>query len=215
MTVKVPKKLFFDIETLPAPIELEPTLQDLFDTKPGKSRSFDEYLRGTSLSGNWGRILCIGVGMNDEPVEILTGSEQKILTRFWKLAAQASLFIGHNILEFDLPFIGKRSVVHGVKPSRLIEMQRYQTDAVFDTMRQWDYWSSHSSTSLHQLALILGIESSKQGIDGSQVYDFYRAGKMQEIYDYCARDVEVTRQVYKKMTFSYSSHTPLHTRRVK
>lgn len=199
---KTPKKLFFDIETLPAPVELEPILQDLFDAKPGRSKSFDEYLRGTSLSGNWGRILCIGVGINDEAVDVLSGSESEILTRFWSLAADASQFIGHNILEFDLPFIGKRSVVNRIEPTLIIPMDRYQSATVFDTMRQWDHWTSGYGTSLHQLALILGLESSKQGIDGSQVYDFYRAGKVQEIYDYCARDVEVTRQVYKKMNFT-------------
>lgn len=202
MKVKAPNILFFDIETLPAPVESEPTLQELFDAKPGRSRSFDEYLRGTSLSGNWGRILCIGIGVNNEPIKVLSGTELEILTAFWKVAADIDRFVGHNILEFDLPFIGKRSIVNGVKPSRQIPMVRYQSDVVFDTMRQWDHWASGYGTSLHQLALLLGLESSKQGIDGSQVYDFYRAGKVQEIYDYCARDVEVTRQVYKKMTFS-------------
>ncbi len=201
MTAPVLNTLFFDIETLPAPAELEATLHDLYAAKPGKSRTFDEYLRGTSLSGNWGRILCLGVGLDKGAVQVLSGPEPQILTRFWELAADATLFVGHNILEFDLPFIGKRSVVAGVKPTREIPLQRYQSSVVFDTMRQWDHWASHSSTSLHQLALILGLESSKQGIDGSQVYDAYRAGKVQEIYDYCARDVELTRQIYKKLTF--------------
>lgn len=194
--------LFFDIETLPSPVELEPTLNDLYATKPGRSRTFDEYLRGTSLSGNWGRILCIGVAINDADVEVFTGTEPEILEKFWSLAADATLIVGHNILEFDLPFIGKRSVVNGVKPSRQFSMERYQSETIFDTMRQWDHWGSTHSTSLHQLALVLGFESSKQGIDGSQVYDFYQAGKVQEIYDYCARDVDVTRKVYKRMTFS-------------
>lgn len=201
MTAKTPKKLFFDIETLPAPVELEPTLQTLFDAKPGRSRSFDEYLRGTSLSGNWGRILCIGVAIDDEPTQVLIGTEPEILADFWRLTAKADLLVGHNILEFDLPFIGKRSIVHGIKPTKQIPLQKYENDVVFDTMRQWDHWASYSSTSLHQLALILGFESSKQGIDGSQVYDYYQAGKVQEIYDYCARDVEVTRKIYQRMTF--------------
>lgn len=201
MGMKTPKRLFFDIETLPAPVEIEPILRELFTANPGKSRTFDEYLRGTSLSGNWGRILCIGVGINDGSVEVLTGTETEILTRFWTLAADATQFVGHNILEFDLPFIGKRSVINGVRPTRSIPMHRYQSDVVYDTMRQWDHWASGYVTGLHQLALVLGLESSKQGIDGSQVYDFYCAGKVQDIYDYCARDVELTRQIYRKLTF--------------
>ncbi|MBI4185765.1 ribonuclease H-like domain-containing protein [Candidatus Berkelbacteria bacterium] len=198
------KTLFFDIETLPAGPQHEPVLRDLFSIRPGRSRTFEEYLRGTSLSGNWGRILCLGLALDDQPVVVLTGSEETILTSFWKHAATASQFVGHNILEFDLPFIGKRSVVQGVKPSRTIPMHRYQSEPVFDTMRQWDHWASASSTSLHQLALILSLESSKQGIDGSMVYDFHQRGRDDEIVAYCARDVELTRQVYRRLTFALS-----------
>ena len=38
-------------------------------------------------------------------------------------------------------------------------------------------------------------------IDGSQVFDFFLAGKYKEIYEYCKRDVQLTRQVYNRMLF--------------
>ena len=34
------------------------------------------------------------------------------------------------------------------------------------------------------------------------VYNFYKAGKIKEICEYCKRDVEATREVYQRMTFS-------------
>jgi predicted PolB exonuclease-like 3'-5' exonuclease len=43
--------------------------------------------------------------------------------------------------------------------------------------------------------------AAEGGIDGSQVFDFYKAGKLSGIADYCKRDVETTRAVYKRMTF--------------
>jgi len=68
-------------------------------------------------------------------------------------------------------------------------------------MKEWDKWSNHS-TSLHKLSVALGVNSPKdQGIDGSKVYDFFLAGKTEEIAKYCMRDVEATREVYKRICF--------------
>lgn len=193
--------IYLDIETLPAPPEAEPALRDYYESRPSRARTFDEFLRGTSLSGNWGRILCIGVASDDQPTEVIHGDEPTILATFWKRVAAGTLFVGHNALDFDLPFIYKRSIVHRIKPSLALSFERYRSTPIYDTMREWDRWSS-PSTSLHQLALLLGFESSKQGIDGSMVYDFYRAGKLKEIYEYCARDVELVRQIHRRLTFA-------------
>lgn len=198
---------FLDIETLPASPELESQLQEVYERRrSNRSTSFGDFVRGTSLSGNWGRILCIGIALDDQPVDILTGDEPSILTAFWQLVAHQQLFVGHNALDFDLPFIWKRSVVHGIRPSVQLTFQRYQTSPIFDTMRIWDQWGT-PSTGLDQLARILGLESSKQGIDGSQVHDYYLANRLDEIYDYCKRDVELTRNVYHRLTFTPSEHS--------
>ena len=68
-------------------------------------------------------------------------------------------------------------------------------------MREWEKWSN-SYIALDALAKILQLSSSKDGgIDGSQVFDFFLAGKYKEIYEYCKRDVELVRQVYNRMLF--------------
>ena len=54
---------------------------------------------------------------------------------------------------------------------------------------------------LDMLAKALGFESPKTELDGSKVYDYHQAGRDREIYDYCMRDVEVTRSIYNKMNF--------------
>lgn len=46
---------------------------------------------------------------------------------------------------------------------------------------------------LEHIALALGISIPKDGIDGSQIFDFYKAGKVNGICEYCKRDVETTR----------------------
>jgi len=208
-------KLFLDIETLPANGDQMPIIKDLFEEykkKNGKNKipnqvrddntSFDSYFRSTSFSGEFGRILCIGYAINDQETKCLVGDEKKMLEDFWQIAKDADQFIGHNVMDFDLRFIYKRSIISGVKPSRDLSFARYRSDPIFDTMKEWEKWGAQG-VSLHKLALALDIESSKSdGIDGSKVYDYFLLGKVDDIYKYCKRDVEVTRKIYNRMKFN-------------
>lgn len=53
---------------------------------------------------------------------------------------------------------------------------------------------------LDTLAQAFGV-GGKGDIDGSMVHDYYAAGRINELIEYCANDVEMTRAVYKRMTF--------------
>jgi len=203
------KRLFFDIETLPAEGKDVEIVKQLWEDAKKKSansekkteNTFDNFFRNTSFQGEFGRILCIGYAVEGEPVQCLSGDEKEILKDFWEIAKDADLFIGHNIMEFDLRFIYKRSIIHNIKPSRELNFARYRNNPIYDTMKEWEKWGA-IGTSLHKLSICLGVTSPKEaGIDGSKVYDFYLDGKAEEIYKYCKRDVEATRSVYERMTF--------------
>jgi len=217
------RKLYLDIETLPAGEESENSLKFLFEKKQEKNKGrsengkgdFEQYLLGTSFDGAFGRILCIGYAIDNKPTQCLCndGNEAKTLKEFWEIVDSISepsgnnqyanhqlLFIGHNLIDFDMRFIYQRSIVNGVRPSYEISFARYRNYPMFDTMKEWAKWAN-ANIGLEHLALSLGIPTPKQGIDGSQVYDFYKAGKVDEICQYCERDVECTRSVYKKMNF--------------
>ena len=201
-------RLFLDIETIPVEAKLWEKLSrdlalkyELKKKKPFKKE--DVYLK-TALDGSYGRILCLGYlkepGM--EKAEVLTGDEPKILENFWQIAKDVSIFIGHNVMDFDLQFIYKRSIINRIKPTQWLSFARYRNNPIFDTMKEWERWSTNSSISLDELAKILGLESSKKGIDGSRVFEFYQKGKLKEIYEYCQADVEVTRKIFQRMTFN-------------
>jgi DNA polymerase elongation subunit (family B) len=203
------KRLFFDIETLPAEGKDIEIVKQLWEDAKKKSinsekkteNTFDNFFRNTSFQGEFGRILCIGYAIEGEPVECLSGDEKEILKNFWEIAKDADLFIGHNIMEFDLRFIYKRSIIHNIKPSRELNFARYRNNPIYDTMKEWEKWGA-IGTSLHKLSICLGVTSPKEaGIDGSKVYDYFLDGKADEIYKYCKRDVEATRSVYERMTF--------------
>jgi len=199
-------RLYLDIETLPAPEEHQATLKMLHTKRKKRDcDDFEQYLLSTSFDGSFGRILCIGYAIDDEPTDVLyfDGDEKKMLAKFWELANDVNLFIGHNIIDFDMRFIVQRSVVNGVRPSwdeRDLSFARYRSAPMFDTMREWTKWSMNN-VGLEHLALALGIPSPKDGIYVSQVYDFWKKGKVKEILEYCKRDVETTQEVYKKIAF--------------
>jgi 3'-5' exonuclease len=224
----VAHKLYFDIETIPAGDESRATLEYLHDRKLQKFEknrtdgdsefmSFDDFYEKTNLDGSFGRILCIGYALDDEPVKSFCepDNEKKMLENFWDVAARTDLFVGHNIIEFDLRFIMQRSAILGVRPTwnkfeepgkkpwemnKFLSFARYRNNPIFDTMYEWSNWG-RPNVGLEHIALAMGIPTPKEGIDGSEVWNFYKAGKIKEIDDYCKRDVETTRAVYKRMTF--------------
>jgi len=223
-------KLFLDIETIPAGEELTGPLKTLYQKRKAKHEerseeefvSFEKYFDATALDGSFGRIVCIGYTVNDGKVDALSGEEKNILESFWEIASNADMFIGHNIHDFDLAFILQRSTVLGVKPtwqlfeepgipkykvSKFLDFARYKSAPIFDTMWEWTHWGdTRNKIGLEHVAIALGIPTPKEGIDGSKVNEFYKAGKVKEIVEYCKRDVETTRAVYKKMIFEGSKN---------
>lgn len=204
-----------DIETLPAPEVVAHTASTM-----QKSDSKD--LSKTALNGDCGRILCIGY-YNERLDKSISGvlgwcdsakkfsnDERVTLIEFWELLrgfnTRIDCIVGHNIFDFDLKFIYKRSIIHGVKPTVDFSFARYRSQPVFDTMHEWEKWSYGTCVKMDYLARVLSLPSSKEsGIDGSCVASLYALGRHQEIHDYCLRDVVVTRAIYRKMVFADAS----------
>lgn len=219
--------LYFDIETLPAEESSFDKLKYLFEKKLEKERmkrnrkskmvdeviyteeskcakNFDDFLVNTSFDGSFGRVLCIGYAIDDKPTKIICndGNEKKTLEEFWNVAQNCDLFVGHNVMEFDFKFIYQRSIVLGVKPTiPNLSFARYRSSPIYDTMKEWVKWGK-DHVGLEHIALALGLPTPKDGIDGSQVAQVYSEGGIEKICEYCKRDVETTRAVYKRMIFS-------------
>lgn len=201
------KKMFLDIETVPAEQGKKDILLELYNRKIEKGNktlgTFEEYLEATGLDGGFGRICCISYAYDDDPVVSLSGDEKEILIKFWTAARNVSLFVGFNLMDFDLRFIFQRSVILNVKPSVELSFARYRNSPIYDVMHEWSRWSNLGRTSLHGLAKALSLQSSKEGeIEGKNVAKAYIAGKIKEICEYCEKDVELTRQIYKRLIFS-------------
>ncbi|MDO4698332.1 MAG: ribonuclease H-like domain-containing protein [Pasteurellaceae bacterium] len=161
----------------------------------------------TALDGTFGEIAVIGVAIDDEPVQLFYQTdwqapdrERLILTDFFNYLREQGVkrqtlpqFIGHNISKFDDRFIFQRAVINGVKPAYTANRNN-----TYDTMLEWAGYGN--TVSLAKLCQVLGIEA-KGEIDGSKVWEYVQAGKIDEVAGYCAKDVERVRQVYKRMNF--------------
>jgi len=194
------KICFLDIETVPTDRSLEEN--GLLD--PQMQLDEAELIKKLSLSAATAKIVCICYAIEPpagSEVQALQGEETEIIKNFWKIAVDCNLFVGHNILDFDLRFIYQRSVIHQIKPSRDLPFARFRNAPIFDTMQEWSKWGREHA-SLDLLSKTFGIPSPKESLDGSKVYPFYRAGRIAEIVDYCKCDVDSTRQVYRWLTFT-------------
>ena len=210
-------KLFLDIETIPADESVKAGLES--HIRPPKNLSRPETLvrweteakpervedtfRKTALRGHQGRILCVGYIKERErglTEDVITGLEPSILRYFWDLASDVDLFVGFNILNFDLRFIVQRSIIHGIRPTKRLPFSRYRSEPIYDVMQEWECWG-RENIGLGDLAEALDLQSPKGELDGSKVYDYYRDGRLEEVYRYCMEDVRTTRAIYRKMTF--------------
>ena len=198
-------KLFLDIETLPADKDKHELLREIHrkKTEDGKKISdFADFVAQTTFDGAFGRIACISYAVNDEPTHSLSGNEVDILKEFWNIAKNIDLFVGFNIMDFDLRFIYQRSIVLGVKPTKELIFARYRNNPIYDVMREWGKWNMQVFITLDVLAKALGMPSSKGGkVEGKNVAKAFEEGRIKEICEYCEKDVEVTRKIYYKMTF--------------
>lgn len=207
--------LFLDIETIPGGENARRYFEGHIE-KPKGALTFDElkkweeekrekindYIEKTALSGDFGQIICMAlIKETDEQLEkrTLRGEERDIIISFWEFCRGVDLFVGHNILDFDLKFIVKRSIIYGIKPTVRINFARYRRDQIFDTMWEWENWGGRIS--LDKLAYILSLPSSKTLMDGSQVYGYYKQGRIDEICEYCMKDTELVRKIYRKLNY--------------
>jgi 3'-5' exonuclease len=227
--------LFFDIETVPGTpsfSDLDETWQHLWAHKAkGILKKSDEDMTDedaanvyekAGIYAEFGRIVCISVGLfakNKTTGELsvrlksfASKDEAEILRGFTDLLNKHFPFIekhylcGHNIKEFDVPFICRRMMIHQMKFPALLNVagkKPWETKHLLDTMELWKFGDGKAYTSLKLLAATFGFPSPKDDIDGSQVRGvFYDEGDVERIARYCEKDVVAVMQLllrYKLM----------------
>ena len=179
-------------------------LRDAFDA------DVDATYRKTSFDGAFGQVCVIGWALDDFAAETVAGQDEPaLLASFIKALSRDRInvfetcVVGHNVSAFDLRFLSHRHIINGIKPHPVIarssQAKPWESEKVFDTMVQWS--GVGNRISLDKLCKALGVKSPKGELDGSKVWDYVKAGRLAEVADYCARDVDAVRKVHRLMTF--------------
>lgn len=167
--------------------------------------------RKTALDGAYGQIVACAIACDDGQIESASDmNEREMLDWINNMVAgmtqgyQLPVFVGHNISGFDLKFIFQRMVINQIKPHKNIPFfAKPWDDCIFDTMVKWA--GVGNRVSLDKLCKVLNIDvkGSEIGeeIDGSKVWDFVKAGRLDDVETYCAGDVARVRKIHKLMTF--------------
>tara|TARA_R100001510_G_C7645730_1_gene203072 strand:+ start:72 stop:782 length:711 start_codon:yes stop_codon:yes gene_type:complete len=232
MQFKVDKLLFFDIETVSQYKDLydlperdfqmwmryynsfrkRVTEESKIKLDMGDKEIFQEVYRQTAaFFPEFGKVACVSMAFVTKEGEVRYESfygedEMEILlnTRkvFDKVESLGFDLCGQSIKMFDIPFLGKRFFINGLKTPKIFpthETKPWEIKVV-DTKEVWQFGNNWSLSSLDLVCSALDIDSPKNGdVKGDSVTTGYWEGKHEEIKEYCERDVKALVDIITKI----------------
>jgi predicted PolB exonuclease-like 3'-5' exonuclease len=210
--------LCFDIETIPDTDFGRRLfgLGDLDDESVAKVMRFKQLQRRNTdfLPLPQHRVVVISAVLRDsDGLHIFSlgaeqGSERDIVQRFFDgLERRMPDLVSWNGSGFDLPVLHYRALRHGVTAARYWEIGDSDREFRFNNYLSRFHWrhidlmdvlagfQPGARSSLEQAAQLLGLPG-KLGMSGDRVWDYYLAGRIAEIEQYCETDALNTYLVY-------------------
>lgn len=171
--------------------------------------------RKTALDPWEGQIFCIAwaleeEGVLEEDVRVIWDNDEKSLLESFekelhnyekKLTNKMSVvrLVGFNIRNFDNTFLRLKSIKHRLKWLPQIFPTREARGRIEDVMEMamvTTRLTADKYVSQDKVSKFFGLEG-KGDIDGSKVFDYWKEERYQEIAEYCKKDVETVRKLYK------------------
>lgn len=217
------KILFLDIETVPETYQFadtDPETARLFELKNARfkteTNTFEQvYNEKAGIYAEFGKIVCISVGFVRSTA---TGrvmyiksyaheDEETLLRQFVRLLEDNyntpdKRLCGHNSKEFDIPFICRRLLIHGIQLPNVLNLAGKKPWEIqhLDTMELWKFGDYKAYTSLALLCHIFKIPTPKDDISGADVARvYYEENDLARISRYCEKDVVALIQLFLKM----------------
>jgi len=163
----------------------------------------------------FGRIAVLGIDLFNDATNVhksfsLTAAtladEKELLINFYSLLGQipsrAATYVHYNGLNFDVPFILRRSMYWNVPVAvnAFLQVKKFSPKPHFDVKEWLSNWNNMNSITLELACDFFGIASPKEGeVKASGVYKAFKEGKLAEIAEYCMRDVKATFELYMKL----------------
>ncbi len=223
--------LFLDIETVSGDKDLSKVKPELASAwkikasqllkKPAAEIEAEEldlfYQDRAAIYAEFGKIICISVGFinvipkkssvvklksfyGDDEAELLKEFSD-LLNRHYS-DPKNSYLCGHNIVEFDIPYICRRLLINGLELPKLLHIQGkkpWELSFMLDTMQLWKFGDYKAYSSLKLLTAVFDIPTPKDDIDGSEVGKVYwKEEDLKRIVVYCEKDVIAVMQLMMK-----------------
>ncbi len=187
--------------------------EKLSKTMPENISPEEGYLLRAGILAEFGKIVCISTGYfyentNKElclKIKSISGHDEKALLESFvqinnKIFQHNRQFqyAGHNIREFDIPYICRRMIINHVPLPEYLQLHGAKPWDVrmVDTMQYWKFGDYKNYISLHLLAGVLNVPTSKTDMDGSMVQKvYYEDDNLPKIVNYCQRDVAAVANV--------------------
>jgi predicted PolB exonuclease-like 3'-5' exonuclease len=166
----------------------------------------DYYSQRAGVMAEFAKVVCISIGYfrkensgHQLRIKSIYGDDEKVLLQSFMYTIDQLeglhknwSFTGHNIKEFDIPFLCRRLLVNNLCIPVYLDFQNmkpWETNMI-DTFQYWRFGDYKNYTSLKLLAAALNVPSPKDDIDGSMVGDVYWKEKnIKRIATYCQKDV--------------------------
>ncbi|GIV32720.1 MAG: 3'-5' exonuclease [Chitinophagales bacterium] len=223
--VSLENLLVIDIETVPQTDDfksLPGDMQELWGQKVrrmlGEGEDLAEhYFEKAGIYAEFGMVVCISAGFfrKSEQEGRLTFKvksfasrvEKQVLTEFKELLDRSynmpekHALCGHNIKEFDVPYLCRRMLINGLELPKILDLAGRKPWEVqhVDTMQLWKFGDVKNYTSLKLLATVFNLPTPKDDIDGSDVARvFWKENDLARIVHYCQKDVIAVAQLFLK-----------------
>lgn len=218
--------LFFDIETVPQQstfTDMNEELQKLWAYrihrfKPEETPQDDYFWEKAGVYAEFGKAICISVGFftQADPATntyqfrlkcFASHDERQLLSDFLNMLSRyfdisdKFFLCGHNIKEFDIPFICRRATILNLAIPQILDVSTARPWEVrhLDTMHLWRFGDYRNYTSLHLLTTVLEVPNPKNDLEGSQVADTYwHQNDLPRIAQYCQQDVVAVARVIQR-----------------
>ncbi len=221
---RIRRAIYLDIETtgqfreyLDLPLDLRQCWAE-FHLSRKRLNEFDleaSYRKFSGIYAEFGKVVMVSIGALEWKGKTVKGYKLKSfsgtceseilkeLSAFLKrygTSRRDDLIIGHNIREFDIPFLIRRLLINKLPIPRIFQIatkKPWELHHFLDTMNLWKFGDYKNYTSLKTLSNLFVISHKQDDIDGSQIHDIYWGEHdISKIQSYCERDVLRTIQLF-------------------
>jgi hypothetical protein len=165
------------------------------------------YEKCAGIYPEFGKIVCVSLGALDKEgnIKITTfkGDEKDILLKVRGVLETAAIkytLCGHNIKSFDIPYLGKRYMINGLKPPSMLptyETKPWEIKAI-DTRDIWTFGGFKSFSSLSLISNLLGLTQHTE-VKGEDVSKLYWDNHLDDVVEYCESEIKLTIAIINKI----------------